>query len=860
MTEEKKIKFKLQNKEISSPMPSSYDDCISSFKKCFSINDEQMKKITLFYNDKDGDQIKLEGQEDFLNFSEDNGKLIEGEIETKKEKENEKEEIPKPNNNDIKDVSNLSAPSLITPKVICNIANDEIKEEGKDKGKEKEKIDGEKKLNKLEDIISNDKKEEKNEIKNENNNKEKNEDKEIVKENNFEEDKKINEINDEKLIQNNVDENIKKIEDEKNKEQEKENNKNNNNIKKEKCDDINNKNKENGNNIGDTREIINNNFINNNVINDNNITNNANKNNTIKENKENKKCCKMNCFIIISVIIVLLSIAANIIGVLYFIHKNKLENADKKIIIGIDFGSTFSGYSIIYDSNINFDDFDQNQIVSSELIMDNETQIGLKIGNKAHYFPKNRIKPENKLYFYKFKKNLDPKNNNNYAKSNVPEGYQIELTKLIKGFLVLLKEEIENNNQRVKTTNINDIKWIITVPPLWDEKGKKFMKEVAYQSGMIHSEIALEPEAASLSIFHDKNIKKKYLQKGKTFLIVDAGGYSVDISANKIIDDNNNLEQLLEPSSEKLGSNLINERIIEIIEEMCGKKTIEEVKQNNYEAWEKTLDEIEEKKKEIDDNTAENFKIEIKFDKNICNKFFSGNCEGNYKGTKISYTNTHIDIPSHIIIDIISEIATNIVNLINKSFSKSNENINLIVLTGGFSNCKIFEKKIRNNFRDSFNRLEFLKKPQETVMKGAAIFGLFPNQILYRISPVTIAVNHYIDAKEDDECNDLKDENGNSLCLNYLIFVERGKSVKTNKDIEKIIRPINNTINIYYAFDDEINEKEINILDTLDIPSSDLPLENRTITVSMKFSNYINVTVMDKESEEVNWKIVYYPS
>ena len=375
---------------------------------------------------------------------------------------------------------------------------------------------------------------------------------------------------------------------------------------------------------------------------------------------------------------------------------------------------------------------------------------------------------------------------------------------------------------------------------------------------MIHSEIALEPEAASLSIFHDKNINKKYLEKGKTFLIVDAGGYTVDLSANKIIDDYFNLEQLLKPSSEAFGSNLINERIIEIIETIYGKSTIEDVIKNDYEAWEKTLNEIEEKKKEIDDNTAENFKIDIKFNKKKCG-IMSDICEGEYNGTKIEYSSNYINIPSQIIINIIKEIANTIVNIINKSFSKTNENIDLIVLTGGFSNCKIFEKNIRDNFRGSLKKLVFLKSPQETVMKGAAIFGLFPNQILYRISPATIIVNHY----EYNKCESLdEDDNGNSLCLmlKHKIFIERGKSVKTNEIIEQIIKPINETINIYYSFEDEINEKEINLLDTLDIPPSDLPLANRTIVVSMKFSNYINVTVIDKESDNGNWKIVYYPS
>ena len=240
---------------------------------------------------------------------------------------------------------------------------------------------------------------------------------------------------------------------------------------------------------------------------------------------------------------------------------------------------------------------------------------------------------------------------------------------------------------------------------------------------------------------------------------------------------------------------------------------------------------------------------------------FSDECEGQYNGTKIQYSSTHIDIPSQIIINIISEIASNVVNIINKSFSKTNENIDLIVLTGGFSSCKIFEKKIRNNFKGSLKQLVFLKSPQETVMRGAAIFGLFPNQILYRISPVLVAVNNYEYDKENDECESLeKDENGNAVCLKYKIFIERGKSVKTNKIIEKIIKPINETINVYYSFNDEINGKDMNLLDTLDIPPSDLPIKNRTLTVSMRFSNYINITVMDKESEKGIWKIVYYPS
>ena len=869
MSEEKKITFKFKDQELSLPLPENYDIAISSFKKSFSINDEKMKISFLYFDGKDN--ISLDNEQDYLNLIEDSKKIdkiiIEGILEEEKVKDNPKiNEIEENKKENIKSTIDINPPSVISIYHNDEKENEEINKEIKENqleelNKEKESKEeinkddgkketmGEEKLIQIEEIINNDEnKNEKQSILLSNDEPQINQSKGVINKSSKNKDIENKEISKEN---NNKEKNL-TVEEIK-EEESNENNYNDNNeknviisgIKKEEVSNQEDKDKSNNKtntNINDNKNNINN-------INNNETFNNSNIKNKI--NNDNKYY--------IAGWIIIISIIVAFFAIFYPFIKNILEKEKPMTIIGIDFGSTNSGYSIIIDSNIFFDDSELNQVITSELIMDKEAEIGLRIGKKAHYFPKNRVEPENKLYFCKFKKSLDPKNNNNYAESNIPEGKKINLENVIKAYLVLLREEIQDNN-RIKNKNINDIKWVLTVPPLWDEKGKKFMKEIAYKAGMIKSEIALEPEAASLAIFHDKSIKKKFLQKGKTFLIVDAGGYSVDISANKIIDNNNNLEQLLKPCSEAFGSNLINERIVEIIEAVYGKKKIEEVKKNDYEAWEKTLDEIEEKKKEIDDNTAENFRISIKFNKGKCG-YTSDNCEGSFNGTKIQYSSTHINIPSQIIIDIISEIALNIVNMINRSFSKTNENIDLIVLTGGFSSCKIFEKKVRNNFKGSLKELVFLESPQETVMKGAAIFGLRPNQILYRISPATIAVNNYEIINEKEECQTLEeDENGNSRCLKYKVFIARGIAVKTNQIIQYKIKPINETINIYYSFDDEISQKDSNLLGTLEIPPSEISLENRTITVSMKFSNYINVTVMDEDSKKGNWKIIYYPS
>jgi molecular chaperone DnaK (HSP70) len=199
------------------------------------------------------------------------------------------------------------------------------------------------------------------------------------------------------------------------------------------------------------------------------------------------------------------------------------------------------------------------------------------------------------------------------ANASIPVGKQLENDIVITEYLRLLKDYIINNEEKINYTNIKDVKWVLTVPPLWDDNSKNKMKELAMKADMSNVEIALEPEVDSLAIFYDKNIKKEILKQGTSFLMVDMGGYTVDFTAMKILDENKNLEQLLQPVSFAFGSNLINEKIIEIIEKAYSKEKLEKVKKTNYKLWEKTLDEIEEKKKQINNNEAKNFRININF-------------------------------------------------------------------------------------------------------------------------------------------------------------------------------------------------------------------------------------------------------
>ena len=190
---------------------------------------------------------------------------------------------------------------------------------------------------------------------------------------------------------------------------------------------------------------------------------------------------------------------------------------------------------------------------------------GYRYGYDAENFM-NEPRSEEYIYFDRIKTKLDPKFKNEvqskiYIDSKYPPNYKINLRIIITEYLKMFSDDAlkyynqKGNNKYTK----NDIKWIVTVPAIWNEYGKQFMRNCAKKAGMNKVLIALEPEAASLTMFKDDNVDQKYKEKGKVFMLIDAGGYTLDITINEIVDSHGNLKQLSPPSGGAYGSMNIND-------------------------------------------------------------------------------------------------------------------------------------------------------------------------------------------------------------------------------------------------------------------------------------------------------------
>ena len=549
---------------------------------------------------------------------------------------------------------------------------------------------------------------------------------------------------------------------------------------------------------------------------------------------------------------------------IFIVFSSKNNNNNDKIgknkIVGLYFGSSTSGYYILENKEKN-----RTDSFPSELILDEDSERGLHYGNKAHSYPKNGLAKQKKLYFSNFKRYIEPNNNIEKIKSDFPNNHEVKLETVIYQYLSLMKENNLNN-----LGDENDIKWILTVPGFWDDKGKQLMKNVSNKIGMKDSEIILEQEASSLAFLYDDNIDSKHLKKNKVYIVVDAGFTSVDICVNKIIDRKKKIiKQLMQPLSFRYGSNIINDKIIKVIESVCDKK-MEEMRDSNFDEWQIMLNDIELKKKEIDNSTSGEISILTPFNNDKWNWVgMKNNWEGKYKDQKIIYNRTNINIPSSIIKSFINENIDNIIKEIEAIIDKMSiikEKIELIIITGGFSNSKMFQNEINEHFKKA-HFISFDKNPLETVMKGAAIYGLRPNQILYRVSPVTIGIGIYIYFEDNvGKCEkQLRDDEENMRCHKFITLIKKGQEMKSDDIISTKVIPWekkNINISFYSTFNDNLSIDDCCKLEEmkLNLSESKEYLKNREIEVSLSFSNLVSASISEKSTSNKISSLFYYPS
>ncbi|XP_015257621.1 PREDICTED: heat shock 70 kDa protein 12A-like [Cyprinodon variegatus] len=225
-------------------------------------------------------------------------------------------------------------------------------------------------------------------------------------------------------------------------------------------------------------------------------------------------------------------------------------------IIAIDFGTAFSGYAFNISARGEESDprlkrwgkeYGLETPKTPTCILFNEDKTFLSFGYEAQMkFKDMRGEEAKKHYFFEdFKMTLYKKKLSD-LKIKDASGKPLEALKVFSESLRFLKDDalktISSNTGGWKFTP-SDFTWVLTVPAIWDESAKQFMREAAEQAGIVTEGweekllIALEPEAASIWCkkvppdgFILKNRSRESLDEspGTRYIVVDCGDFLKD--------------------------------------------------------------------------------------------------------------------------------------------------------------------------------------------------------------------------------------------------------------------------------------------------------------------------------------------
>ncbi|KAI8510870.1 hypothetical protein Bbelb_117860 [Branchiostoma belcheri] len=207
------------------------------------------------------------------------------------------------------------------------------------------------------------------------------------------------------------------------------------------------------------------------------------------------------------------------------------------LVAAVDFGTTFSGYGFAFPHSKEFIAFGFDAVEKYA----NLTEEG---EDKSYYF------------FEHFKMSLHSKHAE--VRRDMPlaasNGKTLPALDVFSHALKFLSDHLRDAVTVSTGAEIeaHSIRWVITVPAIWSDAAKHFMREAAYKAGIASMDnrkqllIALEPEAASLFCrqlnvykFREDTDKPTSLQmdQEERYMVVDCGGGTVDVTVHEIRHD-----------------------------------------------------------------------------------------------------------------------------------------------------------------------------------------------------------------------------------------------------------------------------------------------------------------------------------
>ncbi|GBB98368.1 hypothetical protein RclHR1_03200018 [Rhizophagus clarus] len=386
-----------------------------------------------------------------------------------------------------------------------------------------------------------------------------------------------------------------------------------------------------------------------------------------------------------------------------------MENYDYRVVVGIDFGITHSGFAYAHKRiktvivHSEWQEYYGLYKIPTVLLYDDKY-------DKVQSWGFNALKESNgdKKPIELFKLHLGNITN----KPSLPNGFDYK-----KAIIDYLHEM----GKIIKQVIIND--WIdfynhvlivLTVPVEFDHTSIAIMRECAFKAGLLKDRYSrnlkfiTEPEATMIHCMKSLN---ENLSVGETFMIVDCKGDTVNSTTIQLL-EGERLNIMTERERNDCGDNFIDQEFLKFLERKVGSSTIKLIKENQYNQFQYMLKEFYRKvKMEFTGIQSEFRPINLELDE-LCPALIQYCDEKYFDNMKKIEWNIKLKF------DDIKSMFDPIIEKILKLIERSNHNCTALLLIGILSESKYFQLRINQEFNNKIPIIYIPPNPITSIMEG----------------------------------------------------------------------------------------------------------------------------------------------
>uniref|UniRef100_A0A8I3WD60 Heat shock 70 kDa protein 12A n=1 Tax=Callithrix jacchus TaxID=9483 RepID=A0A8I3WD60_CALJA len=500
---------------------------------------------------------------------------------------------------------------------------------------------------------------------------------------------------------------------------------------------------------------------------------------------------------------------------------NVSEQQSFLVVVAIDFGTTSSGYAYSFTKEPECihvmrrweggDPGVSNQKTPTTILLTPERtfhSFGYAARDFYHDLDPNEAKQW--LYLEKFKMKLhttgDLTMDTDLTAAN---GKKVKALEIFAYALQYFKEQAlkELSDQAGSEFENSDVRWVITVPAIWKQPAKQFMRQAAYQAGLASPEnseqliIALEPEAASI-----------YCRKLRLHQMIElsskaaVNGYSGSDTVGAGFTQGG-----------PYGSLGVDYEFEKLLCKIFGEDFIEQFKIKRPAAWVDLMIAFESRKRAAAPDRTNPLNITLPFSFiDYYKKFRGHSVEHALRKSNVDFVKWSSQGMLRMSPDAMNALfkptIDSIIEHLRDLFQKPEvSTVKFLFLVGGFAEAPLLQQAVQAAFGDKC-RIIIPQDVGLTILKGAVLFGLDPAVIKVRRSPLTYGVgvlNRYMEGKHPPEKLLVKD--GTRWCTDVFDkFISADQSVALGELVKRSYTPAKPSqlvivINIYSSEHDDVS-------------------------------------------------------